>query len=130
MISAFGPRSGSIAATSLPIPITSTPKLPISVGCRAYLICSWHTPFPTSRSFANFSSVSTPEQVMNTQLDHYINGHLHTSGNARQIPVVNPANEAVVGHVTAGSADDLDEAEMAARHALDSFSVTPVDQPR
>lgn len=67
---------------------------------------------------------------MNTQLDHYINGHWHTSGNARQIPVVNPASEAVVGHVAAGSADDLDEAVMAARHAFESFSATPVEQRR
>jgi aldehyde dehydrogenase (NAD+) len=41
------------------------------------------------------------------------------------IPVINPATEAVIAAVPAGTAEDADRSVNAARHAFESWSVTP-----
>lgn len=54
----------------------------------------------------------------------YINGKWQDSSGAERIQVINPATEAVVGEITAGTAEDIDLAVAAARAALPSWSTT------
>lgn len=54
----------------------------------------------------------------------YINGKWQDSSSTERIEVVNPATEAVVGEITAASAEDVDRAVLAARSALPSWSAT------
>ncbi len=54
----------------------------------------------------------------------YINGKWQDSSGTERIQVINPATEAVVGEVTAGTAEDIDLAVAAARAALPSWSTT------
>jgi aldehyde dehydrogenase (NAD+) len=56
----------------------------------------------------------------------YIDGAWHDRPDARRIPVVNPASEEVIGHIAAGTAEDVDLAVAAARRAFATFSITPV----
>lgn len=58
-------------------------------------------------------------------MDFYIDGRWRRSAGASAIPVVNPATEAVIGHVAGGNAADVDEAVAAARRAFPAFSATP-----
>ena len=58
---------------------------------------------------------------MNNDLNFYINGEWVKSESNELIDVVNPANEELVGHVTAGTKDDIDKAVNAALNAFSTF---------
>lgn len=63
---------------------------------------------------------------MQTDTRFYIDGQWTDRPDAPLIAVLNPATEAVIGHVAAGSAGDVDLAVAAARRAFASFSQTTV----
>jgi aldehyde dehydrogenase (NAD+) len=56
---------------------------------------------------------------MSNDLNFYINGEWVKSESNETIDVINPANEEVIGQVTAGTKEDIDKAVSA---ALDAFS--------
>ncbi|GAB2779302.1 aldehyde dehydrogenase family protein [Amycolatopsis magusensis] len=58
----------------------------------------------------------------------YVDGKWVASAAPETIDVVNPATEAVIDRVPAGSAADVDAAVAAARRAFDSWSATPAEQ--
>jgi aldehyde dehydrogenase (NAD+) len=64
---------------------------------------------------------------MKDKLQFYINGAWVESDSSERIEVINPANEEVVGHVTAGTAADIDKAVQAASEAFKSYQVTSKD---
>ncbi|GGS01578.1 aldehyde dehydrogenase [Streptomyces aureoverticillatus] len=55
----------------------------------------------------------------------YIAGAWRPASTGDTIPVVNPADEEVIAHVPAGTAEDVDAAVRAARAALPAWSATP-----
>lgn len=58
----------------------------------------------------------------------YIDGRWQERVDAPQIAVVSPYSEGIVGHVAAGSSDDVDLAVAAARRAFASFSRSTVEE--
>ena len=58
---------------------------------------------------------------MKNKLDFYINGEWIQSDSGEKIEVINPANEIVIGHVTAGTKQDVDMAVSAALDAFETF---------
>jgi len=64
---------------------------------------------------------------MREYLKFYINGQWVDPVTPRSIAVINPATEAAAGHISMGSAEDVDRAVKAARAAFASYSQTPVD---
>jgi aldehyde dehydrogenase (NAD+) len=58
----------------------------------------------------------------------YIDGAWVPSSGSGSIDVVNATTEAVMGHIPAGTAEDVDRAAQAARRAFDSWSTTPVGE--
>ena len=65
---------------------------------------------------------------MRDYLKFYINGAWVDPVTPKQIDVINPANEAVAGHISMGSAADVDKAVKAARAAFETWSKTSVDE--
>ena len=65
---------------------------------------------------------------MSNDLNFYINGDWIKSDSNELIDVINPANEEIVGQVTAGTKDDIDKAVAAALKAFDSYQHTTKDQ--
>jgi len=61
---------------------------------------------------------------MSNDLNFYINGEWVQSDSNELIDVINPANEEIIGQVTAGSKDDIDMAVNAASDAFKTFSKT------
>ena len=61
---------------------------------------------------------------MKDKLQFYINGSWVDSESNEKIEVINPANEKVIGHVTAGTKGDIDKAVAAAFQAFSSFQHT------
>jgi len=61
---------------------------------------------------------------MREYLKFYIDGHWVDPVTPKQMDVINPANEEVAGHISAGSAADVDKAVTAARKAFETFSKT------
>ena len=59
---------------------------------------------------------------MSNDLNFYINGEWVQSDSNELIDVINPANEEVIGQVTAGNTDDIDMAVNAASEAFKTFS--------
>ncbi|MEU7009507.1 aldehyde dehydrogenase family protein [Streptomyces sp. NPDC046332] len=55
----------------------------------------------------------------------YIGGEWRPAATTDTIPVVNPADEQVIGHVPAGTAEDVDAAVRAARTAFPGWAATP-----
>ncbi|WP_432043982.1 aldehyde dehydrogenase family protein [Streptomyces cadmiisoli] len=55
----------------------------------------------------------------------YIDGAWTAAAGQGVIEVVNPVEEAIIGHVPAGTAEDVDRAVRAARTALPAWSATP-----
>ncbi|MFE5484839.1 aldehyde dehydrogenase family protein [Streptomyces sp. NPDC056527] len=55
----------------------------------------------------------------------YIGGEWRPAASTDTIPVVNPADEQVIGHVPAGTAEDVDAAVHAARAAFRGWAATP-----
>ena len=63
---------------------------------------------------------------MRDHLHFYIDGQWVEPATPRQIDVINPATEKAAGHISMGSAADVDRAVRAARRAFPSFSQTSV----
>lgn len=61
---------------------------------------------------------------MRDYLKHYINGQWTASTEPEKLAVKNPATEEVIGHISAGTEEDLDKAVQAARKAFPRFSQT------
>jgi len=61
---------------------------------------------------------------MREYLKFYIDGQWVDPVTPKQMDVINPATEAVAGHISAGSAADVDKAVAAARKAFETFSKT------
>jgi aldehyde dehydrogenase (NAD+) len=58
---------------------------------------------------------------MKDKLKFYINGQWVESESNEKIEVINPANESVVGHVTAGTKEDINRAVEAALNAFSTY---------
>jgi len=65
---------------------------------------------------------------MKDKLQFYINGSWVDSESNEKIEVINPANEEIIGHVTAGTKGDIDKAVAAAFHAFSSFQYTSKEE--
>ena len=65
---------------------------------------------------------------MSNDLNFYINGEWVKSESNETIDVINPANEEVVGQVTAGTKGDIDRAVSAALNAFSSYQETTKTQ--
>jgi aldehyde dehydrogenase (NAD+) len=65
---------------------------------------------------------------MRDYLKFYINGGWVDPATAKTLDVINPANEAVAGRISMGSAIDVDKAVNAARAAFDTWSQSSVDE--
>jgi aldehyde dehydrogenase (NAD+) len=61
---------------------------------------------------------------MRDYMKFYIDGQWVDPVTPKSMDVINPANEAVAGHISAGSAADVDKAVKAARKAFETFSRT------
>ena len=65
---------------------------------------------------------------MSNDLNFYINGEWVQSDSNELIDVINPANEEVIGQITAGNKDDIDMAVNAASDAFKTFSKTSKEE--
>ncbi len=65
---------------------------------------------------------------MKDRLQFYINGSWVDSESNEKIEVINPANEEIIGHVTAGTKEDIDKAVAAASQAFSSFQLTSKEE--
>ena len=65
---------------------------------------------------------------MNNELKFYINGSWVEPVSVEQIEVLNPATEEILGRITAGTKEDVDEAVKAATHAFEVYSDFSKDQ--
>ena len=65
---------------------------------------------------------------MREYLKFYINGAWVDPVTPKTLAVINPATEQAAGHISMGSAADVDKAVMAARAAFASYSQTSVDE--
>ena len=65
---------------------------------------------------------------MSNDLNFYINGEWMKSDSNDLIDVINPANEEVIGQITAGTKEDIDIAVNAAAEAFKTFSTTTQDE--
>jgi aldehyde dehydrogenase (NAD+) len=61
---------------------------------------------------------------MREYLQFYIDGQWVDPVTPKTLEVINPANEEVCGHISLGSAEDVDRAVKAARRAFETWSVT------
>jgi aldehyde dehydrogenase (NAD+) len=64
------------------------------------------------------------EHRMREYLKFYIDGRWVDPVTPKQMDVINPANEQVAGHISAGAKADVDKAVAAARRAFETFSRT------
>ena len=64
---------------------------------------------------------------MKDKLQFYINGAWVESDSSEKIEVINPANEELVGHVSAGTKSDIDKAVKAANQAFTTYQHTSKD---
>ena len=65
---------------------------------------------------------------MNNELKFYINGSWVEPASIEQIEVLNPATEEILGRITAGTKEDVDEAVKAATHVFEVYSDFSKDQ--
>ena len=65
---------------------------------------------------------------MKDKLKFYINGQWVESESNEKIEVINPANETIVGHVTAGTKEDIDTAVKAAANAFKTYQFSSKDE--
>ena len=65
---------------------------------------------------------------MKDKLQFYINGSWVESESNEKIEVINPANEEIIGHVTAGTKKDINKAVAAAFQAFSSFQYTSKEE--
>jgi aldehyde dehydrogenase (NAD+) len=64
---------------------------------------------------------------MKDKLHFYINGEWVEPDSSEKIQVINPANEELVGHVSAGTKTDIDKAVKAANQAFTTYQQTSKD---
>ena len=64
---------------------------------------------------------------MKDKLDFYINGKWVQSESSETIEVINPANEKIIGHVAAGTKEDINKAVIAASNAFQTFQYSSKD---
>ena len=64
---------------------------------------------------------------MKNKLHFYINGEWVEPDSSEKIQVINPANEELVGHVSAGTKTDIDKAVKAANQAFTTYQYTSKD---
>ena len=64
---------------------------------------------------------------MKNKLDFYINGQWVQSESSETIEVINPANEKIIGHVAAGTKEDINKAVIAASNAFQTFQYSSKD---
>ena len=65
---------------------------------------------------------------MKDKLDFYINGQWVQSESSETIEVINPANEKIIGHVAAGTKEDINKAVIAASNAFQTFQYSSKDE--
>ena len=65
---------------------------------------------------------------MKDKLQFYINGSWIDSESNEKIEVINPANEEIIGHVTAGTKEDIDKAVTSAFKAFSSYQHTSKEE--
>jgi aldehyde dehydrogenase (NAD+) len=65
---------------------------------------------------------------MKDKLQFYINGSWVDSESNEKIEVINPANEEIIGHISAGTKGDIDKAVAAAFQAFSSFQYTSKEE--
>jgi aldehyde dehydrogenase (NAD+) len=65
---------------------------------------------------------------MSNDLNFYINGQWVKSQSNEVIDVINPANEEVIGQISSGTKEDIDNAVLAALKAFSSFQQTSKEQ--
>ena len=65
---------------------------------------------------------------MKDKLDFYINGSWVESESTEKIVVINPANEELIGHITAGTKDDINNAVQAAFEAFKTYQYTTKEE--
>ena len=58
---------------------------------------------------------------MKDKLNFYINGKWVESDSKERIEIINPANEELIGHITSGTKDDINEAVLAASDAFETY---------
>src|SRR5262245_44365330 len=66
-----------------------------------------------------------PENSMNTEIHHFINGTLATGHSGRSGSVYNPATGDISANVPLASAAEVDEAISIAKSAFNSWAATP-----
>ena len=64
---------------------------------------------------------------MKDKLDFYVNGQWVQSESSETIEVINPANENIIGHVAAGTKEDINKAVIAASNAFQTFQYSSKD---
>jgi aldehyde dehydrogenase (NAD+) len=65
---------------------------------------------------------------MKDKLDFYVNGSWVESESTEKIEVINPANEELIGHITAGTKDDINNAVKAAFEAFKTYQYTTKEE--
>ena len=65
---------------------------------------------------------------MKDKLDFYINGSWVESESTKKIEVINPANEELIGHITAGTKGDINSAVQAAFEAFKTYQYTTKEE--
>jgi len=65
---------------------------------------------------------------MKDKLDFYINGSWIKSESTEKIEVINPANEELIGHITAGTKGDINSAVKAAFEAFKTYQYTTKEE--
>ena len=65
---------------------------------------------------------------MKDKLDFYINGSWVESESTEKIEVINPANEELIGHITAGTKEDINNAVQAAFKAFGTYQYTSKEE--
>jgi len=65
---------------------------------------------------------------MKDKLDFYINGSWIESESTEKIEVINPANEELIGHITAGTKGDINSAVKAAFEAFKTYQYTTKEE--
>ena len=65
---------------------------------------------------------------MKDKLDFYINGSWVESESTEKIEVINPSNEELIGHITAGTKDDINNAVKAAFEAFKIYQYSSKEE--
>lgn len=78
--------------------------------------------------FPKLTSLCEGAISVRNQTQHFINGEWIDSTDSKTIDVINPATEEIIGHVSAGTKEDVDKAVSAAKKAFPSFSTSTKEE--